>query len=189
MRTGPRLTATGPRRLAAAALLLLAALPEVCGAQRDASNPHGGPAAPVREVQPCTVTRIVDGDTLDCAPLGRVRLIGVDTPERAQEPFGTMAAEVLARLIPSGSEVLVEADVEDRDQYDRALRYVWADGRLVNWVLVRTGYAVLLTYPPNVQYVGALTAAQAAARDESVGLWTIDGFACPPQEYRRRACR
>jgi len=143
----------------------------------------------VRETQPCTVTRVVDGDTLECDPVGRVRLIGIDTPERAQQPFGAMAAQSLAGMIPSDGEVLLESDVENQDQYGRALRYVWVDGSMVNWMLVRTGYAVLLTYPPNVQYVDVLTEAQTAAREDAAGLWGVDGFACPPQEYRRGSCR
>jgi micrococcal nuclease len=149
----------------------------------------GGPAAPVREPESCVVTRIVDGDTIDCAPFGRVRLIGMDTPEGGQQPFGDMATEALTHLIPAGTDVLLEPDVEARDRYDRLLGYVWADGILVNWALVRQGFAVLLTYPPNVQYVEWLTEAQTAAREESLGLWAIDGFACPPSEFRRGRCR
>ncbi len=113
------------------------------------SQLSGGPPAPVREPESCVVTRIVDGDTIDCAPFGRVRLIGMDTPEGGQQPFGDMATEALTNLIPTGTEVLLEPDVEARDRYDRLLGYVWADGILVNWALVRQGFAVLLTYPPS----------------------------------------
>jgi micrococcal nuclease len=112
----------------------------------------------------------------------------MDTPEAGQEPFGDMATEALTNLIPTGTEVLLEPDVEARDRYDRLLGYIWADGTLVNWALVRQGFAVLLTYPPNVQYVEWLTAAQTAARADSVGLWAVDGFACPPSEFRRGRC-
>ena len=150
---------------------------------------QGGPPAPVREPQPCQVTRIVDGDTIECAPFGRVRLIGMDTPEAGQQPFGEMATEALNQLLAVGSEVALEPDVDARDRYGRVLGYVWADGVMVNWALVRQGYAVLLTYPPNVQYVDWLTAAQTAAREERLGLWAIDGFACLPIEYRRGRCR
>ncbi len=153
------------------------------------SPPSGGPPSPVREPKACTVTKIVDGDTLDCQPLGRVRLIGMDTPEAAQKPFGTMATEALAKLVPVGTEVLLEPDVDARDLYDRLLGYVWADGVLVNWAMVRQGFAVLLTYPPNVQYVDWLSAAQTAARGDSLGLWAVDGFACLPVEFRRGRCK
>lgn len=147
-----------------------------------------GPPAPVRSTESCRVSRIVDGDTLDCEGVGRVRLIGMDTPERDQEPFGARSAAVLARWAPVGSDVLLERDVEAADRYGRALAYVWLDGVMLNWALVRAGYAVVYTFPPNVQYVERFQAAQDAARSEALGLWAVDGFACPPAEHRRRRC-
>ncbi len=45
-----------------------------------------GPAGPT---EPCVVQRIVDGDTFDCVGGPRVRMIGMDAPERSQRPFGT----------------------------------------------------------------------------------------------------
>ena len=147
-----------------------------------------GPRAPVRQTLSCVVTRIVDGDTLDCRGAGRIRLIGMDTPERSQPPFGSRAAAALRALVPPGSSVQLEGDVEPRDRYGRALGYVWRDGALINWVMVRQGWAVVLTIPPNVQYVEWLVGAQRRAREERRGLWAVDGFACPPQAHRRRRC-
>ena len=147
-----------------------------------------GPSEPVRLTEACEVTRIVDGDTIDCGAVGRVRLIGMDTPEADQAPFGLMATQTLASLISVGSEVLIEPDVEATDQYGRILGYIWSGGVMVNWAMVRAGYAVVLTYPPNVQYVDWLESAQIAARSEFAGLWEIDGFACEPRTHRRRQC-
>src|SRR5688572_20995908 len=67
-----------------------------------------GPAEPRRETSSCTITRIIDGDTIDCARIGRVRLIGMDTPETNQRPFGAQASKVLAAFIPVGTEVQLE---------------------------------------------------------------------------------
>ncbi|NIN72199.1 MAG: hypothetical protein GTO46_09840 [Gemmatimonadetes bacterium] len=147
-----------------------------------------GPAEPIRETSACTVQRIIDGDTIECAVVGRVRLIGMDTPELSQEPYGALAAEALAVLAPVGSRVELERDVELRDQYDRMLAYVWIDGLQVNWVLVRQGWALLATYPPNVQYVDWYTEAQRRAREDGVGLWAVGGFDCPPADRRRGRC-
>ena len=113
----------------------------------------------------------------------------MDTPESGQEPFGSIATDALDELLPEDGEVEVEADVENRDRYGRALRYVWSEGVMLNWAMVRNGYAVLLTYPPNVQYVDWFRSAQEAAREQDAGLWAMDGFACPPQAYRRGECR
>jgi micrococcal nuclease len=147
-----------------------------------------GPPEPIRETSGCTIQRIIDGDTIECAEVGRVRLIGMDTPELSQEPYGTLATEALAALAPVGSRVELERDVELRDQYGRTLAYVWADGLQVNWALVRQGWAVLLTYPPNVQYVDWYTEAQRRAREDGVGLWSLGGFDCPPVDRRRGRC-
>ena len=149
---------------------------------------YAGPISPVGPTEQCTVTRIVDGDTLHCEPVGRIRLLGIDTPERGQEPFASTATRALEAMVPTGTRVRVERDVQDRDRYDRALRYVWIERGMVNWAMVRGGHAVMLTYPPNVQHVNALERAQHAARADSAGLWAVDGFACLPVAFRREDC-
>ncbi len=153
-----------------------------------ARGQQAGPREPVRETVSCVVGRIVDGDTLECSGLGRVRLIGVDTPELSQAPYGGQAAAALAALIPSGSMVELELDVERHDRYGRLLAYVWKSGLQVNWWLVREGWAVVTTYPPNVGYVLWYTAAQRAAREEGLGLWARGGFDCLPRERRLGHC-
>lgn len=147
-----------------------------------------GPAAPVGAAAPCEVARIVDGDTIECPTGTRIRLIGMDTPEMRQAPFGREARAALMDRIPVGTTVAIELDVEQRDRYDRVLGYVWSDGVLINWWLVRNGWAVLATYPPNVRYVDWFTRAQAEARAEARGLWARGGFDCPPADHRRGRC-
>ncbi|HSG80852.1 MAG TPA: thermonuclease family protein, partial [Gemmatimonadota bacterium] len=110
-----------------------------------------GPPGPVGETSSCVVRRIVDGDTFECQGLGSIRLIGMDTPELSQTPYGGLAADALATMASEGSRVEIELDLEQRDRYDRLLAHVWADGVLVNWWLVRQGWAVVYTVPPNVQ--------------------------------------
>jgi micrococcal nuclease len=136
----------------------------------------------------CTVRRVSDGDTLECDPLGRVRLIGVDAPEGDQEPYATAATAALAAVIPPGSTVLLEHDEASSDRYGRTLAYVWHEGRMVNWLLVRYGWAVPLHYPPNTRHAAALESASARARQESRGLWHVDGFRCLPKARRDRRC-
>ena len=85
-----------------------------------------GPPRPVRATTDCTITRIVDGDTIECARRGRARLIGIDTPESDQEPYGSQATAALTALIQPGMTVQLELDVETHDRYDRLLAYVWS---------------------------------------------------------------
>ena len=147
-----------------------------------------GPAAPEGSTEPCVLQWITDGDTIECRGLGSVRLIGVDTPEGNQRPFGDAATAGLSALVPSGATLTLELDSERRDRYDRLLAYAWHEGRMLNWLLVRQGWGVALEYAPNVRYSQHFRAAEAVAARELRGLWRIDGFRCRPVEHRRGAC-
>lgn len=148
----------------------------------------GSGLQPTGETASCIVDRIVDGDTINCEPVGRIRLIGMDTPERGQKPFGPAATAALTAMAPIGSELLIEFDIDRVDRYDRILGYLWKDGELLNWRLVREGFALLATYPPNVRYTDHFLTAQEAAREDAAGLWAVDGFACEPSAFRRGDC-
>ncbi|MDP8927682.1 MAG: thermonuclease family protein [Actinomycetota bacterium] len=149
--------------------------PEATPSVRDAS-PHAALPAGLAT----TVTRIVDGDTLYVADLPeRVRLIGIDTPEtrhpnKGVECYGREASARLAELVPPGTRVRLEFDVERHDRYGRPLAYVWrADDPLhVNLAMVRDGYAQAYTVPPNVRHSDQFVAAQREARDAGRGLWS-----------------
>ena len=71
-----------------------------------------------------------------------------------------------------GQDVALELDVQKRDRYRRLLAYVWLeDGTLFNMLIVREGYALVATYPPNVKYVEVFLACQREARKNLRGLW------------------
>jgi micrococcal nuclease len=178
-------------RLSWIALLPILAAPAAAQEQPDTLAPlrrTASLASPVRATDPCVIARVVDGDTIHCVGDVRVRLIGIDTPELSQEPFGTRAREALEAVVAVGDTVLLERDIELMDRYERYLAYVWRDDVPVNWVMVRNGWAVVLTYPPNVQYVDQFAEAQRAAREEERGLWAVDGFVCSPRDHRRGRC-
>lgn len=127
-----------------------------------------------------TVVRVVDGDTI-VARLPRgdetVRLIGIDTPETVDprkpvQCFGREASGRTKALLPPGTSIRLERDVEARDHYGRLLAYVHrTDGTFVNLALAEEGYAQALTIPPNVAYTSHFSAAVAAAREAGRGLW------------------
>jgi len=136
----------------------------------------------------CRVDRVVDGDTFYCRDGRKVRLIGIDTPELAQGAAGLEARDALRRLLPRGAAVRLELDAAARDRYGRTLAYVWSGGRLVNEAMVRDGWAMLYTVPPNVRYARRFERAQQQARAARAGLWERDGFDCPPADFRRGRC-
>jgi len=129
-----------------------------------------------------TVTRVVDGDTIEVQINGetrKLRYIGINTPEtvdprRPVECFGHEASDFNKQLV-LGRTVGLEKDVSETDQFGRLLRYVWLGGDMVNATLVREGYAQASTYPPDVRYQELFSSLQADAMTNSRGLW---GAAC-----------
>ncbi len=144
---------------------------------------------------PCKVLRVYDGDTFKCrlenGEKVRVRLIGIDTPEsrrnkklmREARRMGISASEIIRmgkeassftkKLIPPGTVVYLETDVQVHDRYGRLLAYVYLpDGRMLNEVLLLEGYARIYTFPPNVKYVERFRAAQERARELGKGFWS-----------------
>ncbi|MCK0515779.1 thermonuclease family protein [Williamsia sp. DF01-3] len=131
-----------------------------------------------------TVTRVVDGDTIEVeGPDGAtstVRLIGVDTPETVKpnapvECFGPQASEYTSTIL-TGRAVRLEHDqtVGDTDRYDRTLAYVWTvqDRRLFNLALIEAGAAREYTYDrTRYRYRNAFRAAQTDAQRDRHGLW------------------
>lgn len=140
---------------------------------------------------PVPVLQVVDGDTVVLeSNLGprTVRLIGVDAPETVDEGDGTaalgrMAAEFVRGMLPPGTAVWVELDLETEDAYGRLLAYVYLaadegpwriDGEpasMVNLEIVRAGYATAMTIPPNTVYWDLFEDAEAEARSGDRGLW------------------
>ena len=163
------------RRVLGILVALLAAGIAAAAANAGGSAEAGRPGA-------TTVVRVVDGDTIVARlPSGeeRVRLIGIDTPESVDprapvECFGKEASARTAALLPEGTEIRLERDVEGRDRYGRLLAYVYraGDGTFVNLALAEEGYAQPLSIPPNVAYASRFSAAAAAAREAGRGLWS-----------------
>ena len=125
------------------------------------------------------VIKVVDGDTIQIMFNGkkeRLRLIGIDTPEsvHSDESKNTEEGRIASEYVKTfleGKYVTLEFDVEERDQYDRLLAYVYLDGEMVNKKIIRDGYASLETVPPNVKYVDEFTTLLKEAKDAKRGLW------------------
>lgn len=115
------------------------------------------------------VSRIIDGDTIELSNGERVRLIGINAPEKGQ-PYVTEASNKLSQLIGYNG-VTLEKDVSDKDQYNRSLRYVYVGSTFVNLEMVRQGYAFAYPYPPDVKYADEFEKAEQEGRDAQLGIW------------------
>lgn len=116
-------------------------------------------------------SRVIDGDTIVLEGGQRVRYIGIDTPEEGR-PYYLEAKEENKRLV-EGKSVRLEYDVEKQDKYGRTLAYVYVGDIFVNAELVKNGYAMVFTFPPNVKYAKTFVVLQKEARTAKRGLWGL----------------
>jgi micrococcal nuclease len=132
------------------------------------------------------VSSVIDGDTVivefSDGTEEIVRLLGVDTPEtvdrnRPVQCFGAEASTYVATLLPPGTELRLERDVEARDHFGRLLAYIYrrSDDLFINRELLRLGFADLSIYPPNDTYATDLQAVTTSARTQALGLWSACG--------------
>ena len=104
----------------------------------------------------CEVTRVVDGDTIDCVlDLGfsilhkcRVRLYGIDTPEsrtrnQDEKARGKLASKFLEDSINNGKQVILRSELKDsKGKYGRVLGSIVVDDLDINQAMVAQNLAV-----------------------------------------------
>lgn len=111
-----------------------------------------------------------------------VRLLLIDTPETVHpdkpvQPFGKEASNYAKSLMPEGSNVQLELDISERDKYGRLLAYVWANGKMVNKLLLEKGLArVAYIYAPNTRYVDEFYEIQKKAQQKGIGIWSLENY-------------
>jgi micrococcal nuclease len=117
-------------------------------------------------------TAVIDGDTFRLKTGETVRLIGIDAPELSQ-PGGEESREYLTHLILNKG-ISLEKGYEDRDKYNRLLRFVYVDDVCVNEEMIKQGYAEAryLTDSIREYYIQLEIEAETA----KAGLWSENIF-------------
>ncbi len=122
------------------------------------------------------IAKVIDGDTIKLQDNTKVRLIGIDSPEKGECYYEESTSFVKELL--EGKSVKLEKDISGKDKYDRLLRYVIIvnedpeqDNLLVNDFIVRQGYAQAVASPPDNRYRDLFVSAQEEALREKRGLW------------------
>jgi micrococcal nuclease len=130
---------------------------------------------------------IYDGDTIKVVNIGKVRLIGIDAPERESSPKDAyyMRQGISRKTLRSVASratrfnirhaknriVRLEPNRRERDDYGRLLAFVYLpDGSLLNRLLVEKGLAAVyrrFDFP----YRESFLEAEQKAREEGKGLW------------------
>lgn len=130
--------------------------------------------------------RVIDGDTIEVG-VAKVRLFGIDAPERDQScqwpdkvvPCGQLATAALTDLV-AGADVTCRTI--EKDRYGRWVAVCYAGGSDIGRNLVRTGWALAYRRYSN-DYADEEIEANAAR----VGLWR--GTFIPPWKWRRQNVR
>jgi micrococcal nuclease len=142
------------------------------------------------------VKRVVDGDTFLLENGDRVRLLGIDTPEKFEskkldkdveatrqdkktiKKLGQLASDYVKKFV-EGKKVYLEKEpnYDDKDRYGRLLRWIYLeDGTFVNGKIVKDGYAQVYEKFP-VSKLDELRKYQKEARENNRGLWgPVDGL-------------
>lgn len=133
------------------------------------------------------VTKVIDGDTVDVlmenGKTERIRLIGVNTPEKGQPYFSECSDFTREKLL--NEQVYLEFDVAEKDKYQRFLAYIWLSPPqdtetplleeikldMFNAQLLLSGYGQVMTVPPNVKYQEYFLIFEREARENKRGLW------------------
>lgn len=107
----------------------------------------------------------------------RIRLAGIDAPERNQ-PFGNKSKQNLARLCFGKRASII---ITDTDKYARMIGHASCEGMPANLQMILDGYAwAYREFTPPAAYIKAENGARAAR----IGLWA-DNSPTPPWVWRQ----
>ncbi|MET3698847.1 micrococcal nuclease [Bacillus oleivorans] len=132
-----------------------------------------------------TVTRVVDGDTLevkfDDGTVEDVRLLLVDTPETVHpsepvQPYGPEASQFVKDTL-EGKNVGLKLGTEERDHYGRMLAYVFVGNETIQEMLLRKGLARTAYLYNDLTMLDEFHKEQEIARSQGIGVWSIPGYA------------
>lgn len=123
------------------------------------------------------VEKVVDGDTLILEDGQKVRLLGINAPEKG-ELFYEEAKARLKELV-EGKSVYLEYDKKKRDRYGRRLAHLFAGGKHINALLVEEGLATAFFIAPNFKYKEKILNAEKRAFERRRGIWA-SAHKCAP---------
>ena len=132
--------------------------------------------------------RVIDGDTIVLDGGERVRLIGIDTPEKDDPRLRVRklaaAATGFTRRLCQRRAIRLEYDFERQDRHGRTLAYVFLeDGTFVNAQIVRQGYGFAYTRFP-FRYAEEFRVYEREARAAGRGLWASHPSPLSPRRSR-----
>jgi len=91
---------------------------------------------------------VIDGDTILVAGIGKVRLVGIDAPEKYQ--IGYSEAKNFVEKECLGKTVYLDIDDKrNQDKYGRTLAIVYTEDKNINKALLQKNLAKIMYIPPS----------------------------------------
>ena len=123
------------------------------------------------------VLEVIDGDTILLEDGRVIRYIGIDAPEinspyTEEECFGPEATVLNAAFV-EGQTVELSKGLDDKDQYDRYLRYVYVDGIFINAQMISEGAAYASRYGPEKRFHQVFTQLEQYSKLKNRGMWDV----------------
>jgi micrococcal nuclease len=129
------------------------------------------------------VVGVADGDTitvLDGTTPYKIRLYGIDCPERGQD-FGARAKQFVSDMVFGKQVQVIQEDV---DRYGRVVGIVYVGNTCVNEEIVRAGFAWVYNQYCKDSVCSQWKGLEQQARQSNIGLWSHPD-PIPPWDYRR----
>ena len=128
----------------------------------------------INEDQPViqTVTRVIDGDTVELSNDRSVRLTAVSAPE-LKEKFGSEAKAFLEEKLLNKEVRLEYEKGYEKDRFNRLNAYVFVGETNINELIIREGLAEVVIYKKRrkLMYQDQLVEAERYAKNNKLNLW------------------
>jgi len=112
------------------------------------------------------IVRAVDGDTLETSDGQKIRLLGINTPEKGM--LGYEEAKIFTRNLAENKSVKIETIGVDK--YGRILAHVFVGGQSINQKILKNGLGSLYYYEKD-KYYNEMQKAEEFARVNNLGIW------------------
>jgi endonuclease YncB( thermonuclease family) len=146
-----------------------------------------------------TVTSVYDGDTIGCQGCGiifRVKLAGIDAPERGtrkrpEQPYAKKARKYLKDLV-LGKKVTIKQIGLDRRNFVLAIVYLEtskgffsSERKNINLEMIKQGYAEVEPVRSGLD-IGPYRKAQQTAKKQTLNIWSQKDYISPKVWRKRR---
>lgn len=156
-------------------VLILAILLALLGYLARETTRQQAPAGEPPAAGTYTVARVYDGDSLALDNGAKVRLTGIDAPDKKYDMHYADQARSRAKDLLEGKSVRLLPAKDPLDSYKRTLAYLYLERNgsetLVNAELARLGLAYAFPYEPNTRHAAEILEAQKDAQQARRGLW------------------